>query len=107
MRDGLVVFTPLIGFGDGLSFSRAECIAIFDVLIVNHDFEQMNDSSEFAGVELTVGVKGTDDNIDPNSPSKQIPPPPSATVPALSDASGLSEPSSLMGIPFRSNPYVN
>jgi hypothetical protein len=55
MRDGLVVFAPFAGFGDGLGFRGAEAVAIFGR---NHGFEEMNHGGKLAGVQALQQFHG-------------------------------------------------
>ena len=59
MGDGVVVLAPLVGFGDGFRLGGAERIAVVhEILIVDHDFEQLNDRGELAGAKIAEQFMG-------------------------------------------------
>ena len=55
MGDGLVMFEPFVGLGDGFVFGGAERVAVF---VRDHRFEEMNDGVEFIGGEEGEEVLG-------------------------------------------------
>jgi len=56
MRDRLIVFEPLIGFGDGFALGTAQGVSI--LLGRDHGFEQMNHCGKLVGAELVEQVTG-------------------------------------------------
>jgi hypothetical protein len=56
MRDRLIVFEPLIGFGDGFALGTAQGVSI--LLGRDHGFEQMNHCGKLVGAELVEQVMG-------------------------------------------------